>query len=155
MLFKLVAAIYYFIRSTIPKCFGQDHVIKIIILMSFTLSSFPSMASLFSIDEAQIFKVASEAAYQSSPDLMPDDLDRASDLLSIRCFADQDCYAVIEYRVLPTLSRALNLDEDGNCLEELDYQSISITVYASGKTMVMKTHSSTSSPMDCELVPSN
>ena len=128
---------------------------KAIFLVTLTLFSFPSSASLFSINETEVLKVASESAYHSRPDLQPGDLDRESDLLSIRCFSDQDCYASISYKVVPTLSKALSREDDGNCFEKLDYQSINVTIYASGKTVVIESDSQTSSAIDCNLVPAN
>ena len=129
-------------------------------MVKFTLStilltsSASSLATVYFVDKAQILQIATEAAYQEYNDLNYGDLDRRDDLLSIICFAEDECTVNVQFRIVPTITRITGRENDDRCWEKVEYEAVNVTVFPSGKYSVRggKTIGSQSSAIECEHV---
>ena len=112
-----------------------------------------SVASVYFIDKEQIILIATEAAYQEYKNLNFGDLDIRDDFLSIYCFEDDECYASVKFKVVPTITRTIIEEGDGQCSKKIEYKSVKVSVFPSGDYSIQPGESISSeySQIDCEL----
>jgi hypothetical protein len=145
-----------------PDNYGHGHRINCYMLFArvafvslLLQNSVNSLASnVFDIDKARILQIATEAAYLENEDLKPGDLDRQHDILLINCYAAEECRAIVDFRIVPTITRTTRQEEDGRCWKKLEYETVSVRVFPNGKYQIRRDGGTgdRNTTIDCELL---